>query len=216
MKKLTDSESIPLTQTLAKLLSCLFALGAIGSAADAATITGTGTGDTVAVDGFVTLREALTSANQNADINADVVGVGAYGSDTINLNIAGNGVHIIAPTAALPTINDPVTVDGYTQPGSAANTQASADDAVLLIELNGANAGDANGLTITAGHSGIRGLVINRFIGPSGSGGNAISLSEGPGNVVEGNFLGISASGLVALANEDNGINLAGGSKRPG
>ena len=69
----------------------------------------------------------------------------------------------------------------------------SSDDAVLLIELNGANAGDANGLTITAGNSTIRGLVINRFTGASGSAGNAIALSGGGGNVIEGNFLGTDA-----------------------
>jgi hypothetical protein len=55
--------------------------------------------------------------------------------------------------SALPTITDPVIIDGYTQPGSAANTKAVEDDAVLLIELNGANTLDANGLTITAGNS---------------------------------------------------------------
>jgi hypothetical protein len=32
-------------------------------------------------------------ANNNADVNADVVAVGAYGTDTINFNIAGTGVH---------------------------------------------------------------------------------------------------------------------------
>ena len=38
-----------------------------------ANITVTGTGDTIAVDGLVTLREAITSANNNANVNADVV-----------------------------------------------------------------------------------------------------------------------------------------------
>ena len=90
------------------------------------------------------------------------------------------------------------SIDGYTQPGSAANTQTVEDDAVLLIELNGANAGDANGLTITAGSSTIRGLVINRFIGASGSAGNAIALNGGSSNVIEGNFLGTDAAGTTA------------------
>ena len=51
-----------------------------------ATITVTGIGDDVTVDGLVTLREALQSANGNANINADVVGVGAYGIDTIQFD----------------------------------------------------------------------------------------------------------------------------------
>ena len=49
----------------------------------AANIVVTGTGDTVAVDGVVTLREAIASANANANINSDVVATGAYGNDTI-------------------------------------------------------------------------------------------------------------------------------------
>ena len=85
-------------------------------------ITVTGTGDAIsATDGVVTLREAITAANDNKNIS-DVVGVGAYGHDTIAFDIPGPGVHTIAPTSPLPIITDPVTIDGYTQPGSAPNT----------------------------------------------------------------------------------------------
>src|SRR5690242_8198695 len=63
------------------------------------TVTVTDTGDTIAVDGKVTLREAITSINNGANVNADVVGAGAYGtSDTINFNIAGAGVQTINVT----------------------------------------------------------------------------------------------------------------------
>jgi len=180
--------------------------------AEAAIITVTDTGDTISVDGFITLREAITSANNNVDVNADVVAVGAYGTDTINFNIAGTGVHSIAPFSALPTITDPVIIDGYTQPGSTANTQAVEDDAVLLIELNGANTLDANGLTITAGNSTIRGLVINRFTGSSGSARNSIALSGGGGNAIEGNFLGTDAAGRTAPPFADNAVSIESGS----
>jgi len=213
LKNPPGSKPVLYIETVAKLFSCLLALAAMRPVAEAATITVTGTGDTIAVDDLVTLREAITSANNNADVNTDVVAVGAYGTDTINFNIAGTGVHTIAPSVALPTIADPVIIDGYTQPGSAANTQTTdGDDAVLLIEINGANAGDANGLTITAGSSTIRGLVINRFIGASGSAGNAIALNGGSGNVVEGNFIGTDVLGTIALGNEDNAINIESGS----
>ena len=76
--------------------------------APAATITVTGSGDTIAMDGLVTLREAITSVNQHSNVNADVVAVGAYGTnDTINFNIAGAGVKTINPTGALPIITRP-------------------------------------------------------------------------------------------------------------
>ena len=173
MKNPEVMKSVPWTRTVTKLCSCLLVLAAMRPVAEAATITVTDTGDMIAVDGLVTLREAITSANNNANVNSDVVAMGAYGTDTIKFNIAGAGVHTIAPTIALPTITDPVTIDGYTQPGSAANTQTiDGDDAVLLIELNGANAGAANGFTITAGSSTVRGLVINGFTGLTTGAGN--------------------------------------------
>src|SRR4051812_44547356 len=133
-------------------------------------ITVTGTGDTIAADGLVTLREAITSTNGNSDANADVTAQhtgGAYSSspsaDSIHFNIAGAGVHTIS-VGELPTITDPVIIDGYTQPGSAMAT--SSTPATLLIELNPANP-DNNGdaLVIDTINSVIRGLVINTFGG---------------------------------------------------
>ena len=71
--------------------------------ARAATITVTGAGDTIAVDGVVTLREAMASINNGANANADVVAVDPYGSnDTINFSIPGTGVHTIAVRHRLP------------------------------------------------------------------------------------------------------------------
>src|SRR4051794_20063200 len=61
-------------------------------------ITVTGTGDTIAVDGVVTLREALTAANTDAaagDAPAGQAGPGTV--DLIKFNIAGAGVHTITP-----------------------------------------------------------------------------------------------------------------------
>src|ERR1039458_7256017 len=56
---------------------------------------------------------------RNAILLVDTVGSGI---DTIDFNIPGAGVHTIAPLMQLPTITNPVTIDGYSQPGSAANT----------------------------------------------------------------------------------------------
>ena len=65
----------------------------------------------------------------------------------------------------LPPITEAVTIDGYTQLGSSANTLAVGSNAVLLIELDGTatNAG-VNGLAVSAATT-VRGLVINRFAG---------------------------------------------------
>jgi hypothetical protein len=94
----------------------------------------TGSGDTIAIDGVVTLREAIVSANQNSNVNGDVAAVGAYGTnDTMNFNIAGAGVKTINPTVALPIITGPVTINGYTQGVASVNTLANGDNAVILI-----------------------------------------------------------------------------------
>jgi hypothetical protein len=65
-------------------------------------ITVTGTGDTIAADGVVTLREAIIAANTNADPSGDTM-PGSPGLDTITFNIPGAGPHTISPATALPT-----------------------------------------------------------------------------------------------------------------
>src|SRR5829696_4093418 len=59
-----------------------------------------------------TLRAAIEEANAAAD------------ADTINFLIVGVGAQTISPATPLPTIVNPVTIDGYTQPGSSQNTLA--------------------------------------------------------------------------------------------
>src|SRR5512141_2263999 len=81
--------------------------------APAATVTVTGTGDTVAVDGSVTLREAITSINNGANVNADVVAVGAYGTnDTVAFNITGGCATpcTIAIVGVFPALSKPMTI----------------------------------------------------------------------------------------------------------
>jgi hypothetical protein len=83
----------------------------------------------------------------------------------------------------LPTITDPLTIDGYTQAGSSQNTLTTGINAVLRIVLNGVNAGTASGLTLQANNCVIRGLVITRF---SFYGIDIRSRN----NAIEGNFIG--------------------------
>src|SRR5262245_66224257 len=79
-----------------------------------ATITVTGTGDTIAVDGVVTLREAMTAASTN--VASGDAPAGDAGLDTINFKIPGSGVHTITPTSAMTTTHGPVLIGGQTQP----------------------------------------------------------------------------------------------------
>ncbi|MFN2511685.1 MAG: Calx-beta domain-containing protein [Pyrinomonadaceae bacterium] len=130
------------------------------------TFTVTNTNDT----GAGSLRNAITLANQNPN------------PDLIDFNIAPGGAQTITPLTPLPTITDPVTIDGTTQPGFAGTP---------IIELNGSSAPNGtDGLLITGGVTTVRGLVINRFLN-----GDAIQFQTNGGNVVEGNFLGTNLSG---------------------
>ena len=182
--------------TMATLICVLFLAAA---AASAKTITVTSTGDTIAVDGVVTLREAITAANTNAP-SGDAP-AGDPGMDVINFNILGGGVRTISPTSALPAITEPITINGYTQPGASANTLAVGSDAILLIELDGTNAGaSTSGLTITAGNSTFRGLVINRFAFLG------IDLQTNGGNTIAGNFIGTNASGTAGFPIPNNNV----------
>lgn len=161
----------------------------------AATITVTSAGNTTAVDGVVTLREALTSINAAASVNADVAAtlVGTYGtSDTIAFNIPGAGVRTITlsiPGGVLPAITRPVTIDGFTQPGSSLNAP--------LIEVNGTGApGLASGLNLTdVSNCLIRGLIINRAAGN----GIRIAGAGSTGNKIQGNIIGPDATGTTGF-----------------
>ena len=188
--------------TLVMLIGLLF-LSSV--ATSAAVITVTGTNDTIAVDGVITLREAITAANTNQP-SGDAPG-GDPGLDVIKFNIAGSGLQTIALTSALPPITEPITIDGYSQkpcasnpaPCSQPNTLSVGSDAVLLIELNGAAAGGgASGLFLNAGNSTVTGLVINRF------GGKGIYISANGNNVIAGNFIGTNAGGTAALPSPNN------------
>ena len=114
-------------------------------------------GDGIADDGLgnTTLRAAMMEANA------------LVGTDTIAFNIPGAGPHTIQPLSALPSITDPVIIDGYTQPGASPNTNGPGLglNTVLMIELDGSKLGPfaINGLNINAGSSTVRGLAINRF-----------------------------------------------------
>jgi hypothetical protein len=160
-----------------------------------ATIIVTTTNDDLMVDGTISLREAITSINNGANVNADVNAVGTYGvNDTIDFAIPGAGVQTISVggsgNGALPTINKPVLIDGTTQPGFAGSPS---------IKLDGVSAGSADGLDINASSVVVKSLDIVRFTGSFGIG-NGIVLNSGASNtILQGNYVGIDTDGLTAM-----------------
>jgi hypothetical protein len=123
------------------------------------------------------LRQAILDANAHPAPN------------TIIFDIRPGGVQTIRPMSALPTITNPVVIDGTFQPGYAGRP---------LIVINGSEAGNVNGLTISAGNSTVRGLVINGYDGFLKA---AILLQTHGGNVISGNFIGTDVEGVRRVPN---------------
>jgi hypothetical protein len=135
---------------------------------------------TAADSGAGSLRDAITASNAS-------VGV----ADVITFAI-GTGPQTIALLSPLPAITDAVTIDGTTQPGFAG---------VPLIDLNGAGAGvSANGLSVTAGGTTIRSLVIRNFSG------DGIAFGGNGNSNVEGCFIGTNAAGTTDNGNGGFGV----------
>jgi CSLREA domain-containing protein len=186
------------------------------AAAAVITVT-TAADDSTPNDGSVSLREAIQAINAGNNLgDPDIIAQnpGVFGvNDTILFSISfSSTVQTIAVggtgNGALPAITRPVTVNGYSEFGASANTLANGDNAVILVQLNGANAGPfADGLLVgaTASGSTISGLVINRFSL------NGIELQSG-GNQIVGNFVGLNHQGTVAEPNQGDGIRISNAS----
>jgi hypothetical protein len=150
-------------------------------------------------------------------VNTNDSGPGSLRQAILDVNAAstlGDQIHFaitnlsttISPASALPALADPVTIDGYTQPGASANTSPQAFNGVVPVRLAGTSAGTgANGLTLSGGNSTVRGLMITGFNG------DGLELSGMGGNVVEGCIIGLDAAG-VDQGNGANGIYITGSS----
>jgi hypothetical protein len=148
------------------------------------------------------LRAAIQEANDTSR------------ADTINFNIVAGTTSLktISPTSALPTITEALTIDGYTQQGSRANTLAEGNDALLNVVLDGLNAGSgAVGLVIESTDTTIKGLIIRRF---DDYGIQILSLGVA-GNRIEGNFIGVNRDGITDRGNSD-GVFVRGDSNTVG
>jgi CSLREA domain-containing protein len=150
--------------------------------------------------GVCTLRAALQEANARA------------GHDTIRFNISGSGARRIAPTSQLPRLTDGAgaTIDGYSQPGSSVNTNATASNAVIRIELQGpGRTSGIDGIDLRSPSNVVRGLAIWNFR-------QQIRLfgTSAHHNQVLGNFIGTNSTGTVgatSYAAGSMGIHLQAG-----
>ncbi len=139
--------------------------------------------------GAGSLRQAIDDSNSHS------------GHDTIEFNIPGTGPFTISPTSSYNSLNDRVTIDGYSQPGAHRATDSTA--AVLIIELEGSSAGsytNAFYFFTNSDSSRVSGLVINRFTA------DAIYLLNPKGIQFDGNYIGTDVTGTTAMPNQGCGI----------
>lgn len=175
-------------RSLRRLPVLLFVCALMPVTAGATTYVVNSVSDTVATDGVVTLREALTAASTNAA--AGDAAAGTIGLDTITFNIPGSGVRTIAVGSSLPVISDLVVIDGWSQPGATPGTPLIAlqgnTDVATMLELGP-----------SAGGSTIRGLAIDGFQ-------TAIAVRSSS-NTIRGNYIGVGTTGTLFSSNPSSG-----------
>ena len=122
---------------------------------------------------FWTLRQAINASNANPPPMGT--------TNLVAFNIPGTGVQTIMLASSLPSIFQPMIMDGYTQPGASPNTLTIGDNAHILIKIIGDPAG---------------GRVI-QFCSPTGCGGT-------------GDSSGSTVKGLCLAGNPNNPLVFVG------
>ncbi len=128
---------------------------------------------------------SFARAIQDANLN--------IGIDSILFNIdAGpaNQIQVIAPNAVLPTITDPVVIDGESQ-----NRHRSVHDSLYLIAVDGSNIGGTIGLNFQSGSGSSTLLQMRLFDGFD----DIIRIEDAPSITVRNCLLGTDATGNTAV-----------------
>ncbi len=140
------------------------------------------------------LRWAITQANANP------------GPDSIHFGIPGTGPHTIFVLSQLPQLADPTggtIINGFTQPGSAPGGNPPSS-AILMVVLDGSNAGASHGLWMTTAMNEVHGLVIQNF---AQDGIRIQASSHGTlTNIIYCNFVGTDVNGLTPMGNGWNQV----------
>ncbi|MCQ3939414.1 MAG: hypothetical protein DPW18_20575, partial [Chloroflexi bacterium] len=124
-------------------------------AAGGVMLTVTTNADTNAVDGFCSLREAITAANNDADQNECVGSGGSYGDDSIVFSVGSSSV--ITLSSALPAITTTMYIDGFNSGNQ--------------VVIDGNNAVSPFYVTTASGNLTLERLTVKKGYASSGEGG---------------------------------------------
>lgn len=141
-------------------------------------------------DGVGSLRQAMTQANASASPVTSIL-----------FNIPGGCPQVINLASPLPDIKVPMQIEGYSQPGSFANTDAEAFTATLCVVVQpGASFGTGNGFHVAAGVANANAALTLTGIG-LGSFYRGVSLQGGNYHRILGNqFGGLINQGVYSLS----------------
>ena len=189
-----------------QLLFTAAAAGALPVPSAFFTITGTEVSDptrnyfavtTTADSGLGSLRQAIINANNTAN--------GAGGPDVITFAFRTIGAQRILLSSPLPPIVQPVIIDGTTQAGYNAATGAP------VVHVAGNGSSNFQGLIIESGATNtlIRGLSLTGFGSTTSPDTTAAIRTSAAGVRIEGNWIGLSPTGLPMANNV--GIWILGG-----
>lgn len=139
--------------------------------------------------------DAITAANATAGEDTVAFAIPASDPSHVLPTADSHAYWSIRPTTSL-AVTQPLTIDGYTQPGAVPNTNTPAQgglNGTLVIEID-----TGNGQSITAmARVTVRGLVVNDA--PTGGEGYGVYLTEAAdGSRVEGNYFGTDVTGRIA------------------
>ena len=163
------------------------AAGADASTGDGQCDTG---GTNSAGDPECTLRAAIEEAN-DPTTPVDTIWFAMPATEAGHAS----GVWTISPATALPAVTATTTIDGSTQPGHIATTNAAPLplDGTLVVEIDGGGSVVGDGLWIQGDGSTVRGLAIGGFFG-AGSDGIQIDAN---GVTIAGTYVGTDAIGTA-------------------
>ena len=116
----------------------------------------------------------------------------------ITFDIPGTGPHTISPQTELEPLGCNASINGYSQPGAAVNTDTGGtNNANIQVIIDGSGCTGCNGLVVSGSGVTIKGLSIHSFSGTDKAG---IRMAGGTANIY-GNYLGTDPGGSTAFGN---------------
>jgi hypothetical protein len=161
--------------------------------------------------GAGSLRQAILDANASGEPAEIVFAIPTTDPNFMDVDAARPGgdvdpdAFVIRPLSTLPSLNDSafgISINGRTQTAFGGDANPFGPEIVLDGSLGG-----SNGLELLTSNNTVYGLAIQRFAN------NGILIVTGGGNAIAGNYIGVDATGSVALGNAGNGIAIVGGSQ---